>query len=111
VLKKGHILVVLAFGISVISILSISAEESLDTYLSKTERIPTINDPNLKFQIIQTGLSFPTKFTFINDSTILVAQKNDGKIRVIKNFQLQDEPALDLNVEADGERGLSGLEE
>ncbi len=70
---------------------------------------PILTDPNFKIQIVQVGLDFPTKFTFIDNSTILVAQKSDGKIMVIKNFKLQKEPAVDLNVESHWERGLSGL--
>ena len=47
--------------------------------------------------------------TFIDDETILVAQKYNGKVAVIKNFELQKSYALDLNVEAATERGLIGL--
>jgi len=36
---------------------------------------PILTDPNFKIQIVQVGLDFPTKFTFIDNSTILVAQK------------------------------------
>ena len=70
---------------------------------------PILIESNFKIEILLTGLDFPTKMTFIDDQTILVAQKNDGKIVVVKNFELRDEPALDLNVEGERERGLVGL--
>jgi len=70
---------------------------------------PILKDPNLQIELILTGLDLPTQLTFIDDETILVNQKNNGKVVVIKNFVIQKNHALDLNVEASVERGLLGL--
>jgi len=70
---------------------------------------PILKDPSLQIELILTGLDFPTQLTFIDDETILVSQKNNGKVVVIKNFVIQKNHALDLNVEASVERGLLGL--
>jgi len=77
---------------------------------TKPEFLPILLDPNLKIELAMKGLDFPTKMTFIDDETILVGQKYDGKVLVIKNFELEEKPALDLNVDGYLERGLVGLE-
>ena len=75
----------------------------------KPQFVPTLVDPSFKIELVQLGLNMPTKITFIDEKTILVAQKPDGKIMVIKNFVKQEHPALDLNVDSGWERGLTGL--
>lgn len=104
------------FGVFLITVILLFVSDSLSISFSEKENPieqknvqPTLIDPNFKIDILATGLNFPTKMTFIDDETILVAQKNDGKIMVIKNFEFQEEPALDLNVEGERERGLVGL--
>jgi len=77
--------------------------------LNEKPRSPSLTDPDLEIKLFQTGLDFPTQMTFIDDETILVAQKYNGKVAVIKNFELQKSYALDLDVEAGRERGLVGL--
>lgn len=82
----------------------------LDSFGEEESNLPILTDPNLQIKLFQTGLDFPTKMTFVDDETILVAQKYSGKVAVIKNFELQNYDALDLNVEASRERGLIGLD-
>jgi len=81
----------------------------LDSFGEEKSNIPYLTDPHLEIKLFQTGLDFPTKMTFIDEETILVAQKYSGKVAVIKNFELQNYDALDLIVEASKERGLIGL--
>jgi len=97
-------LIVLLGGIFLIEASFASSDNTSDE-----NKNPILKDPSLQIELIQTGLDFPTQFTFIDDDTILVAQKNNGKIIVIKNFVIQKNHALDLNVEASVERGLLGL--
>ncbi len=73
------------------------------------EKSPILKDPSLQIELIQTGLDFPTQLTFVDDETILIAQKINGQVVVLKNFELQKNPALDLNVESSVERGLLGI--
>ena len=51
-------------------------------------KAPFLKDLGLKIELIHTGLDFPTQFTFIDEETILVAQKMNGKVVVLKNFIL-----------------------
>lgn len=73
------------------------------------ELAPNLIESNFQIQIIQTGLNFPTKITFVDKDTMLIAQRTDGQILVLKNFQLIEKAVLDLNVESGNERGLIGL--
>lgn len=69
----------------------------------------TVDDPELVVEEFITGLSSPTSFSFI-DSDILVLQKNDGQVRLIRDGLLQNNPVLDVSVSNNSERGLLGIE-
>jgi len=70
--------------------------------------LPTLNNPDFVIEEIVSGLSFPTSMTFIGDD-ILVLQKNDGKVMLVRNGILQAEPVLDVDVSNNSERGLLGI--
>lgn len=70
--------------------------------------LPTMNNPDFVVEEIVSGLSAPTSMEFI-DEDILVLQKNDGKVRIVKNNTLQEQPMLDVNVSNNSERGLLGI--
>jgi len=55
-----------------------------------------------------SGLTQPTAMAFAPDGRLLVAEQ-DGALRVIRDGALQQEPAIDLPVRSEGERGLIGL--
>ena len=57
---------------------------------------------------VTDGLAKPTTLRFTPDGRILVAEQA-GTLRVIKNGKLLGTPALTLNVNARGERGMIGL--
>jgi len=106
--------VFLGFLISILivfSIFQILPDKEFITLAEPAKKLyfPTLKNEDFKIQLVQAGLNFPTKMTFVDEETILVAQKADGKVMVIKNWELQTEPALDLNVESGWERGFSGL--
>ena len=75
---------------------------------------PTFNDPVLKDQdyVIEKFVSgienSPTTMAFVGDD-ILVLQKTDGKVRLIRDGVLQIEPILDVNVRGLGEQGMLGI--
>src|SRR5687767_1631116 len=58
--------------------------------------------------VIATGLSQPTAMAFAPDGRLFVAEQT-GALRVIKNNQLLQQPFLDLETDARGERGLLGI--
>ena len=41
---------------------------------------PTINDPNLKAEVIFIGLKIPTSMAFLGPNDILVLEKNSGNV-------------------------------
>jgi len=71
---------------------------------------PTLKDKEYVIEIFVEDLSFPTTMSFI-DEDILVLQKNDGKVRLIQNGILQEDPILDFHVDGllSGETGLLGI--
>lgn len=71
----------------------------------------TLSDPELSIDMgfSVTGLSQPTTMAFLSADEILVLQKGDGQVRYVNAGALQVAPALDVNVNADNERGLLGI--
>jgi glucose/arabinose dehydrogenase len=70
---------------------------------------PTINDDSLAVEVYVGGIpNNPTTMTFIGDD-ILVLQRYDGQVRLVRDGALQDKPVLDVSVAKDGERGMLGI--
>jgi len=49
-----------------------------------------------------------TTMTFVEDD-ILILQKSDGIVRLIRDGVLQDKPVLDVSVNSVGEKGMLGI--
>ena len=81
--------------------------ELIKTQPEIPEKIPTLFDNDFKIEQFVSGLAVPTTMTFI-DNDILVLQKNDGKVRLIRDG-VQDKPVLDVEVSNYGEQGLLGI--
>src|ERR671912_769003 len=71
--------------------------------------VPIINDPNLKVELIVQGLDLPTTMAFLGPDDILVLEKDKGTVQRIVNGKMLPEPLLDVNVNAEDERGLLGI--
>jgi aldose sugar dehydrogenase len=69
---------------------------------------PSVNDNSLTVEQVTGGLISPTTMVFLDEDTILVLEKDNGRVRAIENGMLQPEPLLDVAVANDGERGLLG---
>ncbi|TRZ70450.1 MAG: hypothetical protein D4R96_01415 [Nitrosopumilaceae archaeon] len=71
---------------------------------------PKVLDENYVVeQFVAEGIpNSPTTMTFLGDD-ILVLQRYDGIVRLIKNGVLQPNPVLDVSVAKDGERGMLGI--
>jgi glucose/arabinose dehydrogenase len=70
---------------------------------------PTVDDANLKVEVVSSGLKSPTTMAFLADDDMLVLELN-GTVRRILDNVLQPEPILDVNVsKITGERGLLGI--
>jgi len=70
---------------------------------------PILKNDDLVVQRFGPGICCsPTTMTFVGED-ILVLQKSDGIVLVIKNGTLQEKPALDVAVNSVGERGMLGI--
>src|ERR671914_2288457 len=69
---------------------------------------PSVNDTSLTVEQVAGGLISPTTMAFLDEDTILVLEKDNGRVRVIEDGELQPEPLLDVAVANDGERGMLG---
>ena len=69
---------------------------------------PSINDDTLSVEPVVEGLSSPTSMIFLDDNDILVLEK-DGQVRHVADGVLQEQPVLQIPVNAENERGLLGI--
>ena len=71
---------------------------------------PTVIDPNLKVDLVSSGLSAPTNMVFVDNDEILVLERYSGIIKRIINDTIEPEPLLDVNIASGaGERGMLGI--
>src|ERR687887_2297802 len=68
-----------------------------------------IDDPNLKYEIVASGLKSPTTMAFLGPNDILVNEKLNGTVQRITNGKIQPQPILDVSVANKNERGLLGI--
>ena len=77
---------------------------------SQKGKKPTVNDPNLKVEMVYRGFGYPSAMAFLGPDDLLILEKNTGTINRIMNGQRLPEPLLDVNVTANHqERGLLGI--
>jgi len=65
-------------------------------------------DQEFKVEEFVTGLHSPTTMAFVGND-VLVLEKQSGKVRLIKNGKLEEDPVLDVEVNSFGERGMLGI--
>ncbi|MDQ3969614.1 MAG: PQQ-dependent sugar dehydrogenase [Thermoproteota archaeon] len=70
---------------------------------------PTLHDHTLAIELVAEGLNSPTSMRFLGDSTLLVLEKNEGRVRVISDSNLLEEPAIEVEVATGPEQGLLGI--
>ena len=71
---------------------------------------PTINDPNLKAEVVFKGLKIPTSMAFLGPNNILVLEKNSGNVLRILDGNLIKKPLLHVNAATQFlEWGLLGI--
>lgn len=77
-----------------------------------TNAEPFIKDPNLKVDLVATGLSSPTSMAFVDQKNILVLEKNSGEVKLVSDGNLKEIPILHLDVDSTTLtccRGLLGI--
>ena len=74
----------------------------------ESNKLPTLLDDDFLVEEFVTGLHVPTNMEFIGND-LLVLQKNDGKVRLIRDNILQNQPVLDVEVSTYVTQGLLGI--
>jgi aldose sugar dehydrogenase len=109
---KRNISMVILVGISIfIAILFVilfgTNLTSLFAFIKKNPSLVFPND-HLKVNTVVDSLSSPTSMAFIDNNNILVLERS-GKVRLISDGILREEPVLTVSVNTEGERGLLGI--
>ncbi|HEU4444094.1 MAG TPA: PQQ-dependent sugar dehydrogenase [Nitrososphaeraceae archaeon] len=72
--------------------------------------LPQLNDEDLRVEpVIEEELLFPTSMVFVDNDTLLVTQKNDGNVISIINGTVKSQPAISVEVNNEGLKGLLGI--
>ena len=72
--------------------------------------LPQLNDEALRVEpVIEEELLFPTSMVFVDNDTLLVTQKNDGDVISIINGTVKSQPAISVEVNNEGFKGLLGI--
>jgi glucose/arabinose dehydrogenase len=73
--------------------------------------LPQLNDEALRVEpvIEEEELLFPTSMVFVDNDTLLVTQKNDGDVISIINGTVKSQPAVSVEVNNEGFKGLLGI--
>ena len=75
---------------------------------SQASAEPYMVEPDFIIEEYVSGLHFPTKMVFMEDD-IIILEKFTGKVLLVKDGQLQEEPLLELKVDQNTENGLLGI--
>jgi glucose/arabinose dehydrogenase len=72
--------------------------------------LPQLNDEALRLEpVIEEESLFPTSMVFVDNDTLLVTQKNDGDVISIINGTVKSQPAISVEVNNEGFKGLLGI--
>ena len=69
----------------------------------------TLYDPNLKIELVTSGLDFPTTMAFLGQDDFLILEKNTGNVKRFVNGTLNEKPLLYVKASIKDERGLLGI--
>jgi uncharacterized protein YjbI with pentapeptide repeats/glucose/arabinose dehydrogenase len=69
---------------------------------------PNVFEPNFEITKFANGLNFPVQMEFVGDD-MLILEKDDGQVRLVRNDTLQEDPVLKLDVYHRGNLGLLGI--
>src|SRR5688500_3682854 len=67
------------------------------------------NDPNIKAELVVSGLEFPTSIAFLDKNDFLIVEKETGLVKRVTDGKIL-EPLLQLDVSGSDERGLLGID-
>src|SRR5215203_4192082 len=68
-----------------------------------------LSDPNLKVELVASGLDFPTTMAFLAPDDFLILEKNTGNVKRFVNGTMVKKPLLHVSSSIKDERGLLGI--
>ena len=72
--------------------------------------LPQLNDEGLRLEpVIEEELLSPTSMVFVDNNALLVTQKNDGNVISVINGTVMSQPAITVEVNNEGFKGLLGI--
>jgi glucose/arabinose dehydrogenase len=83
--------------------------ESAIAKIARSRGAINIDDPNLKYEVVASGLKSPTTMAFLGPNDILVNEKLNGTVQRIIDGKIQPQPVLDVSVANKNERGMLGI--
>lgn len=92
----------LLLGVLVISIIWIDSQKSF-------AKPSIVADKSLRIEKVFGGPIKPTTMSFIGQNEFLILERNEGKVYLVANGELNTKPLLDVNVATDGYRGMLGI--
>ena len=80
--------------------------------LTSSAHVPSVNDNDLRAEVVYDGLSFPTSMSFLGKDDFLVLQGKNGTVERIVNGTKLEEPLVDLNVSrTNGALGIATMKQ
>ncbi len=106
---RRKVSLVVLVGVSV-GLTAILTRTDLDIFFVYPQKNPVIAipDSHLKVHTVAEPLSSPTSMAFVDNNNMLVLER-EGKVRLISDGILHEEPVLTVPVNTEGERGLLGI--
>ena len=114
-MKRLIIFLVALIVITIIVVKYFDYSNIIESYINPLQNKKQIEiSPNYKDSIdvdlYVEGLSFPTSMIFVDNNSILVTEKDQGKVRLISNGILQKDPIYTINnISNEKEQGLLGI--
>jgi len=103
------ILSAVLLGLIVASVYNCYPPEPATAKIARSRGGINIHDPNLKYEVVASGLKSPTTMAFLGPNDILVNEKLNGTVQRIIDGKLQPQPILDVSVANKNERGMLGI--
>ena len=105
-------IIVLVFSIIIVPCIhhETNAQQTFrDRNFLQTETNPSIADPNLKVELVVSGLELPTTMAFLGPNDFIFLEKDKGTVLRVTNGIISNKPLLDVNVANSVERGMLGV--
>ena len=107
--KRFIILLFLSFPLLLFSFCNIYAQQNQNQHQPLAAENITLYDPNLKIELVASGLDFPTTMAFLGPDDFLILEKNTGYVKRFVNGTQVEKPLLHVNTNIKDERGLLGI--